>query len=238
MDKVECYALRSSFTPLLNVTPHPDSTGIDVEDSGVFRRFISVDISGDVFEVPAAFAELAVRVKSEGYTKLVIPLYVGSNWIRPLSMTASILQYFGAATWDNRLHSVRTSKNEVYYGAKGLILDKDFMPLFVTTLVIENKEDGLRLKQANCRIPYTVFQRQDETLPKAIYKKLIPLYGTTPLITTISIMGRTYNVEQNMVEVKIGMGANIVFSSNVPKPSDATDEEFRKILKDNVDAFV
>lgn len=238
MDKVEDFALFRSFVPWHNISPR-DVYNMDVERAGIFRNFLSIDLRGDVFEVPSIYTKLAMECKFKGYDRLVIPLFVGSDYIRPVSMAGSILDYLGKTGWSERLRGVRTSKGEIYYGCSGLILDKDFKPLFVATFTISYTDSMFEIQQANCRIPHRVFSIQEDILPKTIYKKFIPLYGTTPINVSLGLPEYLRNSQvQKQVEIKIGIGANIVFSSNVPKPSDATDEEFRSIIRDNIESFI
>lgn len=230
MDVVEDFALLTSFCPWGNYDPTDGPRALI--DSGLFRHFLSVNMEGDTFEVPAVLAKMAFDLKRRGFKKLVVPLFT-SDACRDASMVNNILKYLGRADFTDRLRGVRTSKGELYYGCPGLLLDKDFQPLFVTTVVI-NSEGGII--SLNCRIPHCVFERQDELIPKAIYKKFIPLYGTTA--ATVRLPNCPAASMAKKVEIKIGMGANIVFHSNVPRPSNATEEDFMRILRDNVDSFV
>lgn len=230
MDVVEDFALLTSFSPWRDYDPASSSRALI--DSGLFRHFLSVNMEEDTFEVPAVLAKMAFDLKREGFKKLVVPLFT-SDTCRDASMVNSILKYLGRADFTDRLRGVRASKGELYYGCPGLLLDKDFQPLFVTTVVINSEGEIISL---NCRIPHCIFERQDELIPKAIYKKFIPLYGTTA--ATASPLARSTTGVTKKVEIKIGMGANIVFHSNVPRPSNATEEDFMRILRDNVDSFV
>lgn len=230
MNVVEDFALLTSFSPWRNYDPC-DGNGALI-DSGLFRHFLSVNMKEDTFETPVVLAKMAFELKRRGFDKLVVPLF-SRDTCRDASVVNSILKCLGRADFYDRLRGVRTSKGELYYGCPGLLLDKDFQPLFVTTVVV-NSEGGI--VSLNCRIPHYIFERQDELIPKAIYKKFIPLYGTTeataypPSWATGTVTGK--------VEIKIGMGANIVFHSNVPRPSNATEEDFMKILRDNADSLI
>lgn len=230
MDVVEDFALLTSFSPWRHYDPI-NGPGALI-DSGLFRHFLSVNMKEDTFETPAVLAKMAFMLKREGFDKLVVPLFATDN-CRDASMVNSILKYLGRADFIDRLRGVRTSKGELYYGCPGLLLDKDFQPLFVTTVVI-NSEGGI--VSLNCRIPHCIFERQDELIPRAIYKKFIPLYGTTEAVA--NSLGLSANTVTKKVEIKIGMGANIVFHSNVPRPSNATEEDFMKILRDNADSLI
>lgn len=243
MDKVEEFALFSAFR--MYIAPvhcgRIEATPGQYLKGETFTKFISIDLTGDLFEIPAIYAPIAIRVRSLGHDKLVIPLDLSSMSFKNTSLASSILNSIGSFNHFNGLLKIITSKENIYYGNRGVILDENFNPLFLTTYVIEEADtNSYKVRQANCRIPHEVFQRQDEVIPKTIYKKLIPLYGVSTFQSPyIPMPADSINFSAvNKVQVIIGEMPEIVVSSNTPEPSSATDEEFTRILRDNIDSFL
>lgn len=243
MDKIEEFALFQAFKAYsssvyggrIEVLPGKYLEG------ETFTKFISIDLTGDLFEIPALYVLPALHVRNLGYDKLVIPLDLSSTSFKKISMASSILYSVGAFTHSNGLLKIITSKENIYYGNRGIILDENFNPLFLTTYVIEKADtNSYKVRQVNCRVPHEVFQRQDEVIPKTIYKKLIPLYGVSTFqIPYIPGPGNFINFSAvNKVQVIIGEMPEIIVNSNTPEPSSATDEEFARILRDNIDSFL
>lgn len=230
MDKVEQY-LQASFQPYLTYQP---SEGAIL--NGHFNRFVSINLKGNDFEVPAAYAIVAIMVKNAGYDKLVLPLYTNQTSLYRASLAGNILNQFRQTEFGARLCGVITSKGEIYYGARGLILDKDKMPLSVATLKLHCDAGQYYVNGAAWRIPYSVFERQEEVMPKLIYKKIIPALATTP-VGDINWGEEPIIREFSKADIEIGMGADIVLCSNIPKPSSVSEEEFTRIVRANLDTF-
>ena len=235
MDKVEMYGLRQSFFPLTDFGPiEAPSDNLNLMDGRPFSHFLIVDISGEEFEAPSRFVNLAIQAKGKGYDRLYIPIFINSSYTRDISMAGTILNYFGGVSWQERLRGVKTSKGEFYYGMPGLLLDKNFRILFLTTVTVRVNGSSTTLVRAACRIPYEVFERQDELIPKTIYKKFIPMYAVSPIHKIEPLIGGGNVDFDQKADIIIGIGANVMFTPELPKPTTATDEEYHRIIKNNL----
>ena len=212
------------------------SVTLNLVDGKPFSHFLIIDISGEEFEAPAYFINLAIQAKRDGYNKLCIPMFVNSTFSKELSMVPTILNYFSTCSWSERLKVVKTKKDELYYGMPGLLLDKDFKILFLTTVTVRVHEDSITLTKASCRIPYEIFERQDELMPKAIYKKLIPMYATStiPFISPVSGITDRLSLRNRKADIIIGTGTDIMFTPVLPQPSTANDEEYHRLIRNNI----
>ena len=88
--------------------------------------------------------------------------------------------FFSRTTFNQRLQKVTTNKGEVYYGGKGIILDKDFNILLLCTIACRKIEHGGRQMMSYYKpmihISPQVFLRNEGLINKSILKKIVPFY--------------------------------------------------------------
>lgn len=233
MDKVEEFAFNS-FAIRRYSDPLRTLQYSNLENGRVFSHILSVDISGDSFEVPVFASELAFNAKLSGYSEVAIPLFNNSSHgLVQKKMVGSILKDFMNINLTKRLLGVEVSNGHIYYGCPGLILDENFNPLLMTTFQIDSKtKEGV--VKCICRISQSVLSRQDESIPKAIYKKIVPLYCTKTLDFIWFNNHRVRSVERNFVEVIFCSSPGIVVSPVLPTPEGITDDVFDKILNEEL----
>nr|DAF16293.1 MAG TPA: hypothetical protein [Crassvirales sp.] len=156
------------------VTPIMELRGKNLETKDCFQHFITVDISGDIIEVPVMFKDIAIAAKTEGYSELCLPIInnVGYPLTSRRSAGTTFLDFTNACYFN--INTVVNSKGFKYHGYPGLILDEHYNPLFVVTCVISEGE----VIKYKCKIDNKVFINSDRFIEKAIIKQVIPLLAT------------------------------------------------------------
>lgn len=152
---------------------------------------------------------------------VVIPLTLDGGY-KQCTGADTIMKYFTSRY--GRLSKVVTPKNETYYGGNGLVLDKNFSPLFYVTKTfhpVNSLEEVVTIHVAP-----TVFTDDVSVLNKALLKKGVAYY----LSNSISYWG-----EQLSNKIVIDNGAAIFKKPNRPLPNVDINREVRSLLRHNID---
>ena len=113
-----------------------------LDNHNVFNRLFVIDVSSDEIEVPV-FAKSAVesvvidRLKFpyvSHVNKIIIPMYVNTYTQSRRTADSIVGEFFSKVNFNQRLQKVITNKGEVYYGGKGIILDKDQKKVLTTEI--------------------------------------------------------------------------------------------------------
>lgn len=224
------------------------NTETALDNHNVFNRLFVIDVSSDEIEVPV-FARHAVESVVRGKlefpyishaSKIVIPMYV--NTYNMAARTAdSIMNIFFSRTYFNqRLQKVTTNKGEVYYGGRGIILDKDFNILFLCTIVCRRMEHEGRQVMSYYKpvihVSPQVFLRGDGLIDKSILKKVIPFY-VSHNINSVNTYGyfRSDIPEGTKPQILIDDISKFIENPAKPTPQKCSDDVLNQILADNAD---
>ena len=167
-------------------------------DCSICNKLFVTDISSDEIEVPV-FARYFVediiqnnlnQSNENCVDKIVIPLYTNRLGIIKKTTDSIINLFFTGTDFNTRLYKGITGKGDVYYGNKGIILDKNFNILFLCTIAckkIQYGDDQVMLYyKPIIRISSDLFMKNEEgLLHKAILKKIIPFYLSHDVSVTI-----------------------------------------------------
>lgn len=183
-----------------------------------FQHMLSIDISGDIFEVPTIFRSTATYAKSKGCSEICVPL-LNNNIQTVISRrtVGPIMRDFLSSAMPS-FQAIITSKGERYYGCPGIILDQDYNPLLVLTQVISKG----RTTNYRCRISNDVFVHQDRLIEKTIFKKFLP---------TLAV--EFTNTESKFDGVFVG-DINLVIKPVAPTPNKDINEDISKFLIENI----
>lgn len=219
---------------------------LNLDRNSLFNKSLIVDISGDEFEVPVIATQQVEAyifqnsVFSNKYAnKVIIPLYDNTVPQNRRTFDSIITQFFNLR-FSNRLVRINTNKGEVYYGGKGIILDGNFNPLLLCTLlariVKEEGRDVLTYYRPVCHINPKVFIESDKLVNKGIIKKLIPYYSNYDTCFPRGIR-RTVNndPESEKVKVIIDDFSHLFVEPVKPTPSSCSNESLNQCLVDNVE---
>lgn len=235
--------LRNSFSvPELQNIPH--SGDFSYSNNNVFERFLETDLLGNEIECPVmarrcvepALCEKASAGSNSASVveKVSIPLYTEYN-STPKRTASSIFKFFERQT-QTRLDKVVTSKGEVYYGGKGIILNAEFKVLALCVLEY-NLKDGEELpilKKLKVYIHPSVFL-SNGLLEKGIIKTYIPSFidGDVHWSAWITSNGR---LPYRKVEVIISDVTDKFIKTPVkPKVDEFTGENVNKLLLSKLD---
>lgn len=163
--------------------------------------------------------------------KAVIPLGVDYHG-RQCAGAETMLKYFTRFyNYNCRLGKVSTPKGEVYYGANGIILDKDFNPLMVTTVRVEPETgEGSHVnyyyRGITVHLSPKVFTDDVSVLNKHLAKKGMFCF----LSHNFTSLGNT-----GPVKVEIEDCSKFFQKAVKPDVQKDTEEDIQKILQDNID---
>ena len=219
-----------------------------LNNHNAFNRLFVIDVSSDEIEVPV-FAESAVesviRDKLEfpyvsHVNKIIIPMYV--NTYTQLKRTADCIvrEFFSGVNFDKRLQKVITNKGEVYYGSKGIILDKDFNILLLCTLACRRMKYRDRQVMSYYKpiihVSPQVFLRGEGLIKKSILKKIIPFYVSQNIVPIWTNPGFVNDIpEGTKPQILIDDVSKLIENPVKPTPQKCSDDVLNQILADNAD---
>lgn len=231
-------------TVIRNVTNNETT----LDNHNAFNRLFVIDVSSDEIEVPV-FAESAVesviRDKLEfpyvsHVNKIIIPMYV--NTYTQLRRTADCIvrEFFSGVNFNKRLQKVITNKGEIYYGSKGIILDKDFNILLLCTLACRRMEYRDRQVMSYYKpiihVSPQVFLRGEGLIEKSILKKIIPFYVSQNIDPIRTNPGFVNDIpEGTKPQILIDDVSKLIENPVKPTPQKCSDDVLNQILADNAD---
>ena len=238
------FSSYDSIATASNVT----NTETTLDNHNVFNRLFVIDMSSDEIEIPvfARFVVESVVTDKLKYplmahpSKIVIPMYVNTYNQSRRTADSIVNDFFSRVTFSHRLQKVTTNKGEVYYGGKGIILDKDLNILLLCTMVCKRMEHGGRQVMSYYKpivhVSPQLFLGDKGLLGKSILKKIIPFYVSHDI-------DGIYTHAYFMDNIPIGTKPQILiddvskFIENPvkPTPQKCSDEALNQILIDNID---
>lgn len=155
-------------------------SNINYENNNAFPMFFKVEACGDRIELPI-FGKNAVQIKilnslQTGHRSDVVIPFVRYDEESPIFRSADTLIRYLIETSSNQknmYHSAKTNKDEVYYGANGLLFDKDMNLLFMSLIECDIEGIVLRYKKVKVFIHPMVFY-SDGIVEKCLINKVIP----------------------------------------------------------------
>ena len=236
--------LRYDNTAVNNV----DNIETTLDNHNAFNRLFVIDVSSDEIEVPV-FAryvvESVVRDKLEfphtiHTSKIVIPMYVNSHTQSRRTADSIVVEFFSRVNFNQRLQKVITNKGEVYYGSKGIILDKDFNILLLCTLACRRMEYRGRQVMSYYKpiihVSPQVFLKGEGLIDKSILKKIIPFYLSQNICQTCTNPDFVSDIpEGTKPQILIDDVSKLIENPVKPTPQKYSDDVLNQILADNAD---
>lgn len=206
-----------------------------------FSHFLKVDLTEKRIEVPIFMRNLVTNVIVNNkisckYNQAICPLF--HNRVSTRSTFDSIIKtFFESVSLANRICKNVSSKGDIFYGTRGLILDKDFNILFLCTLTydyIQGDDRGyLDFDKLNIYINPSVFLDNKETIPKGIINKLIPYYVSRD----ISVR-EEYSRQSKVLKPQIlieDVTNRFIVSPTKPVPGVTSNDSINEFLVDHID---
>ena len=219
-----------------------------LDNHNAFNRLFVIDVSSDEIEVPVfakSAVESVVRDKLEfpyvsHVNKIIIPMYV--NTYTQLRRTADCIvrEFFSGVNFDRRLQKIITNKGEVYYGNKGIILDKDFNILLLCTLACRRTEYRGRQVMSYYKpiihVSPQVFLMGEGLIEKSILKRIIPFYVSQDIDPVCANPDFVNDIpEGTKPQILIDDVSKLIENPVKPTPQKCSDDVLNQILADNAD---
>jgi hypothetical protein len=237
--------IKNSIVNIYNLSEGMDyvdnlhSPELQYENIGNFSRYCKVDFSEDVIEVPC-FAFQTLMYQKNRYSRI-------QNWAIQLSVTEpfvkstsdSIIKEFFTRSYFpyKRLRTIKTKKDEYFYGNKGLIFDNTFTPLLFTTISFKNNKEfevsKLEYLGFNVYINPKVFIEQDNIVSKAIIKKMMPVFLTTDSHIKLGWRQPVIPIKTNVIIADISK--KFFCTTKTPDINTISDEYLNKLIAEEID---
>lgn len=203
-----------------------------------YGRLWEVLVKGDEVEIPLCFwhSYLHCAVEDRDISHLVLPVYHSNSYTASTGGTLvkgafNHCLYCGGFS---RLECDKGGYDDVYYGTKGVILDKDFSPVWVCAWRIRNEDGLLSYAQPVVRYSSRLFFKKNDLvasyLSTTLFKKLLALKVENP--------ARRYSAYPVSILIDPVLDFPPYAFHEVQKPSaSVTDRELRQLALSHVDRF-
>ena len=239
------HGVRSVFNSSDCNNPTQLERELSLDSNNVFRRSLIIEVNDEV-EIPVIarehFEDLVLEKinypLAVGTKRIILPLYDNAPSQERRTFDSIIMQMFNNVRFDMRLQKITTSKDEVYYGGKGIIFDESYAPLLLCTLTarkVHTEEGGNSMVYYRpvCHVSPKVFLESDKLINKGIIKKLIPFYTSKEVSFPNYKFG--VNPESKKVKVVVDNFDKFFIEPIKPTPSATTNDALNECLIDNMD---
>lgn len=229
-------------------------SNINYENNNAFPLFFRVEACGDRIELPV-FGKDVVQTKilaslQAGHRSDIVIPFVRYNEGSPIFRSAdTLIRYLieASSNQKNMYHSAKTNKDEVYYGANGLLFDKDMNLLFMSLIECDIEGVVLRYKKVKVFIHPMVFYSEG-IVEKCLINKVIP-YSLREGVTVYGGF-QSENIEnlvnfsnprdrarwhKTVPEIVVADVKDRFFYKPVLHSSTFSDEDVNEYLKRNLD---
>ena len=239
------HGVRSVFNSSECNNPTQLERELSLDSNNVFRKSLIIEVNDEV-EIPVIAREHFENLVLEkinyplaiGTKRIILPLYDNAPSQERRTFDSIIMQMFNNVRFDMRLQKITTSKDEVYYGGKGIIFDESYAPLLLCTLAarkVHTEESGNSMVYYRpvCHVSPKVFLESDKLINKGIIKKLIPFYTSEEVRFPDCMFG--VNPESKKVKVVVDNFDKFFIEPIKPTPSAITNDALNECLIDNMD---
>lgn len=226
-------------------------SNINYENNNAFPMFFKVEACGDRIELPI-FGKEKVQTKilaslQTGHrSDVVIPFVRYDEDSVTFRSADTLIRYLidTPSNQKNMYHSAKTNKDEVYYGANGLLFDKDMNLLFMSLIECDIEGVVLRYKKVKVFIHPMVFYSEG-IVEKCLINKVIPyslkegvtVYGDYPIENLVNLSNpNDYTTQHRAVpEIVVADVKDKFFYKPVLSSSTFSNEDVNEYLKRNLD---
>ena len=239
------HGVRSVFNSSDCYNPTQLERELSLDSNNVFRRSLIIEVNDEI-EIPVIAREHFENLVLEkinyplavGTKRIILPLYDNAPSQERRTFDSIIMQMFNNVGFNMRLQKITTSKDEVYYGGKGIIFDENYTPLLLCTLAarkVHTEESGNSMVYYRpvCHVSPKVFLESDKLINKGIIKKLIPFYTSEEVRFPDCMFG--VNPESKKVKVVVDNFDKFFIEPIKPTPSAITNDVLNECLIDNMD---
>ena len=239
------HGVRSVFNSSDCYNPTQLERELSLDSNNVFRRSLIIEVNDEV-EIPVIarehFEDLVLEKinypLAVGTKRIILPLYDNALSQERRTFDSIIMQMFNNVGFNMRLQKITTSKDEVYYGGKGIIFDESYAPLLLCTLAArkvhtEESGDSMVYYRSVCHVSPKVFLESEKLINKGIIKKLIPFYTSEEVSFPNCMFG--VNPESKKVKVVVDNFDKFFIEPVKPTLSTCPNDALNECLIDNMD---
>lgn len=219
-----------------------------LDKHNVFNRMLVIDVSSDEIEVPVFVRAVVETTVKDGFEhpytrqvdKIVIPMYVNTDNQSKRTADSIVINFFSRVNFSQRLQKITTNKGEVYYGGKGIILDRDFNILLLCTIVCRKikyvESQVMSYYKPIVHLSPQVFLRGESLIDKHILKKIIPFYISHNIdsVSTCAFF-RNDIPRGTKPQILIDDVNGFIEKPVKPTPQKCSDDVLNRLLIDNID---
>ena len=214
-----------------------------LDDVGNFTKFLVVDLKKEEFEIPCFCRDFIGKAIHKNlnypllynYEKAVIPLFLNNVSLTKRTGDAIINCLFTNGSLN--LNVLKDSRDNKYYGTKGLILSSDYTPLLLTTITCKTKDNDKKdifYLRTNVRVNPIVLD-SDNVVEKSIVKKLLNFYSSTDIDI---FRGDAVDLrDKKTARIIIDNFDEFFVSPVTPKAGDCNNDILNDILVNNIRDF-
>jgi hypothetical protein len=217
---------------------------LTLDTNNVYRLNLIVDLKEDEVEIPVIAREhfesyIYNKLMFNHYSnveKIILPLYANSGNQNRKTFDTIVCQFF-STNYIRRLQKITTGKGDVYYGGKGVILDGDFNPLLLCTLlakIVPAQKKAVHYRPI-CYIHPKVFEDTTKLINKGIINKIIPFYTSRNIIGPLSRAAFQTYYDDTKVKVIVDKFDSFFTKPVEPTPSSCSNELLNECLVDNIE---
>lgn len=169
--------------------------------------------------------ESSTNTKFNTITTIILPIYMTDLSTKILTVDAIFRKLF-ANNFSQRFTKVSTKKGEIYYVNSGIILDKDFSPIIICSLLGSTENSAyLSYNRMIMHISSKVFIDAEDSVSKGLIKKIIPFY-----------LDNKINVNNTLLESKVIIEDIQGYTQTTVKPLelDNINDVLNQVLIDNM----
>lgn len=232
MDRVEEFVFDGLTDVFDEMEGNTDYRYGNLMSNDTFHHFLvaNVDTDEPCNEVPMLLAHLlCIHNRTSFKGKLILPLFAnGEQQVKLRRLVATIMADFSSVDYHIRLQCVKTNKGDKYYGAPGLILNKDYRPIFVVTAKFSGRP--LKVKQVVYHIDNSVMNNPEGLIEKTIYKKILPM------ICARAEIGSHFIEEGETCKpiVEISDCSHFIETPVAPRPSNASNDLLNDFIVNHI----
>lgn len=243
------------FRNVFSLTEQSSSSGtsslVTFDQNNVFNKFFVLDINPDELEIPlfmrgATEYEVDRILISEDYNidRMVVPLYSDTLPLNKRTSDSIVKAFFSKINFTQRLIKVTTPKGDIYYGGRGIILDRNFNIIILCSIACRREvyEDRnfMRYYKPIVYVNPSVFTNDSDLINRYIIKKIIPFYIMYPIrdIFTYTHNFRSFSTPNVKAEILIKDVSHHIETPSVPDINTGSNSNINKFLKDNVDELL
>ena len=217
---------------------------LTLDHNNVFNINLVVNIDSDEIEIPViAIRHYEFHIKNVissptlfNTKKVLLPLYNNSSDRVRSTFDSIIIEMFNVP-YRSRLVKITTNKEDIYYGGRGIILDRDYTPLLLCTYsvkkVLDDNGYNMVYHRPICHISPKVFSESDRVVNKGIIKKVIPFFSNTEITSPRNTTFLTGDASK--VKVVVDNFDDFFVRPNQPTPNACSNDILNECLIDNIE---